>query len=143
MKKRLALLISFALVVLVFAACDPDGRAGGPVINPGGGPADDAGAPQVMPALNGEGRTGDPSANLPDLNQVCGAVKEVKEGLVLITLPDNGGDYMLRFGENTVWDEGTDQSMLAEGKTITCTVKPEETFAPPAQGEVFEVISIE
>lgn len=90
-----------------------------------------------MPALPGSDVTGDPSANLKDLVSVSGVVKEISEGLVLITCAD-GSDFMLRFSENSVWAEGVTKE-ISVGNTISCTVKPEPTFAPPSQGEVFEV----
>jgi hypothetical protein len=45
---------------------------------------------------------------------------------------------MLRFSENSTWAQGVDQEIKV-GNRISCTVKPEPTFAPPSQGEVYEV----
>ena len=80
----------------------------------------------------------DPSANPDDLQEVSGIVKEVKDDLVLISLTD-GGEYMLRFSENTTWREGAD-TLVAAGNKVTCLVKPEPTFTTPSQGEVIEVL---
>jgi hypothetical protein len=100
----------------------------------------DSEAPNSVPARPGTDVTSDPSANLPDLVEVNGTVKEVKQGLVLITLADGGGDFMLRFSEHSKFAEGVGTE-LKTGSTVRCLVKPEPTFAPPAQGEVYEVLS--
>jgi hypothetical protein len=80
-----------------------------------------------------------PSENVADLVEVSGSVKEVKEGLVLITTQDQG-EFMLRFSENSKWADGVD-TKIETGNKITCLVKLEPTFAPPSQGEVFKVVS--
>lgn len=77
-------------------------------------------------------------ADFTELTEVSGTVKEVKDGLVLLSLADNGGDFMLRFSENSTFAQGVDTE-FKPGNTVKCTVKPEPTFAPPAQGEVYEV----
>lgn len=75
----------------------------------------------------------------PDLQEVTGTVKEIKEGLVLITLSENAGDFMLRFSEKTQWAKGVNTELMT-GNVMTCRVKPEPTFAPPSQGEVILVL---
>lgn len=122
----------FALA-LVFAAC---ATVGLPVATVTPEPAGESG-PAVMPAKPGSDATGDPSANLHDLVDVAGVAKEVKKGLVLVTLED-GSDFMLRFSENTRWDDGVNQQ-VSVGNRITCQVKPEPTFTTPSQGEVYFV----
>jgi hypothetical protein len=94
-------------------------------------------SPATMPARPGSGVTGDPSGNLQDAKEVSGTVKEVNDGLVLITLAD-GSDFMLRFSENSVFASGVEKQINV-GNSITCTVKPEPTFTTPSQGEVLEV----
>lgn len=81
----------------------------------------------------------EPPELLPEFMEVTGTVKEVKEGLILISLTDDGGDFMLRFSENSKYTEGIDPE-IEVGNSVKCLVKPEPTFAPPAQGEVFEVL---
>jgi hypothetical protein len=97
-------------------------------------------APGSVPARPGRDVTSDPSANLPDLVEVNGTVKEVKEGLILISLADEGGDFMLRFSEHSKFAEGVNTEIKA-GNTVQCLVKLEPTFAPPSQGEVYEVLA--
>ncbi len=84
------------------------------------------------------GVTGDPSA-YPDELEVSGTVQETNDSLVLILL-EGGGEYMLRFSENSRWDDGVETDILA-GNKVTCMVKPEPTLTTPSQGEVIEVIS--
>ncbi len=93
--------------------------------------------PDGMPARPGSGATGDPSVNLPDLIDVSGTVKEVNEGLVLITCEDGSG-FMLRFSENSKFAEGVSREINV-GNTISCSVRLEPTFTTPPQGEVFKV----
>jgi len=100
-------------------------------------PAD---SPSGVPARPGSGMTNDPSVNLEDRQEVTGIVKTVNGELVLIDLAQDGGEYMLRFTEDTRWAEGVEPN-ICTGNTVTCIVLPEETFAPPAQGEVLEVLS--
>jgi hypothetical protein len=95
-----------------------------------------------MPARPGSGLTHDPSVNLDDLQEVSGVVREVNGDLVLIELSGDGGEFMLRFSENSTWCEDVSTDINV-GNTVTCIVKLEETFAPPAQGEVMEVLSNE
>jgi hypothetical protein len=97
-------------------------------------------APGSVPARPGRDVTSDPSANLPDLVEVNGTVKEVKDGLILISLTDGGGDFMLRFSDHSKFAEGVNTE-IKTGNTVKCLVKPEPTFAPPAQGEVYEVLA--
>lgn len=96
----------------------------------------------VVPVSPGSGVSADTSDIINNLTEVSGKVKKVNGDLVLITLSDNGSDFMLRFSENTKWDDGVSKD-IRTGNMITCMVKPEETFAPPSQGEVYEVISNE
>lgn len=98
-------------------------------------PATDS--PIGVPARPGSGVSGDPSANLPDLVDVSGIVKEVRQDLVLITC-DDGGDFMLRFSEHSTWAEGVNKEIKV-GNRISCSVKLEPTFTTPSQGEVYEV----
>ncbi len=97
----------------------------------------DASAPDGVPARPGSGATSDPSAHLNDLVEACGTVKQVNGQLVLIE-PAGGGEFMLRFSENTRWEDGVSQT-IEVGNTITCQVKPEPTLTTPSQGEVFLV----
>ncbi len=146
MKKKMILLTVVILAVLAAASCASKGddtitldpmENGGNVLLPAvDGPA--VGGPADMPARPGSDVTGDPSVNLPELVDVSGTVKEVNEGLVLITCGD-GGDFMLRFSENSKFAEGVSQEIKV-GNKVSCTVKLEPTFAPPSQGEVFEVM---
>lgn len=71
-----------------------------------------------------------------------GVVKQVDEGLALIELGDEGGEFLLRFTDNTVWNEGIN-TYVDVGNIIQCRVKPDATFTTPAQGEVFEVLKNE
>jgi hypothetical protein len=91
-----------------------------------------------MPAKPGLDVTYDPSANLPV--DITGIVKEIREGLVLVEIPDNGGDFMLRFSENTKWDTGVNTEIIV-GNSIVCLVKPEPTVTTPSQGEVMQVLN--
>lgn len=133
MLKPVFVAILLLILAFIFAACATVGLPSATVTPE---PAAESG-PAVMPARPGSGATGDPSANLHDLVDVAGVAKEVKEGLVLITRED-GSDFMLRFSENTTWDEGVDQT-IAVGNRIACQVKPEPTFTTPSQGEVYFV----
>jgi hypothetical protein len=142
--KKYLLLTVLMVVAVMLAACGADkvedtvtlfpGENGSAVILPS-----EESTPADMPARPDSGVTGDPSANLPDLVEVTGTVKEVNEGLVLISRPDTNEDFMLRFSENTKWDEGVNKE-LCTGNTIKCLVKLEPTFTTPSQGEVYEVI---
>lgn len=114
----------------------------GPAINPAPdivttGP--NTGAAGV-PARPGSGVTGDQSGNLGDLQEVSGVVRDLKPGLILIALDNNGGDFMLRMSDNTKWDAGVKSKVVKVGNTMTCRVKPEPTLAPPSQGEVYLVL---
>jgi hypothetical protein len=145
--KRLSLLLAVLLTVfIVLTACAAekphdsmitlDPKESAIVFDP-----EAAQSPATMPARPGSDVTEDPSANLPDLVEVSGIIKEDNQGLVLITLSD-GSDFMLRFSENSKWAQGVSKEMKP-GNTITCTVKPEPTFTTPSQGEVFEVTANE
>ncbi len=101
----------------------------------------EATAPNGMPARPDSGATSDPSAHLNDLVDTSGTVKQVNGQLVLIE-PAGGGEFMLRFSENTRWDEGVSQTVEV-GNKITCQVKPEPTLTTPSQGEVFFVTANE
>ena len=72
--------------------------------------------------------------------KVSGVVKKINGALVLIASAQDGGEFMLRFSENSKWDAGVD-TQISIGNTITCMVKLEPTFTTPSQGEVFEVLS--
>ncbi len=87
-------------------------------------------------APSSTGASDDPAASLME---VSGVVKEQKPGLVLISLNDNGGDFMLRISENTKWAQGVSKT-IKPGSCITAKVKLEPTLAPPSQGEVFLVV---
>jgi len=146
MKKKMILFTVVILAVLAAASCGAKGddtitldpmENGGNVILPAvDGPA--VGGPAQMPARPGSGVTGDPSTNLPDLVDISGTVKDINDGLVLITC-DDGSDFMLRFSDNSKFTEGVSQE-LNVGNKISCSVKLEPTLAPPSQGEVFEVV---
>ena len=124
-----------AVLLFMLTACAAD---------PGRGTLSDDAAPDaspaLMPARPGSDATGDPSGDLGDLTEVSGTVKTAQDGLVLIALTDEGGDYMLRLSDNTRWDEGVDKTFAA-GNTVSCMVKPEPTLTTPPQGEVLEVIA--
>lgn len=141
MKKNIALYILVILELALFCACAPAEDAS---VLPAGTESQQATAapdetvPAGVPARPGSGKTGDPSAYLNDLVEKSGTVKTINDGLVLIDLADNGGEFMLRFSENSKWADGVDQKIEA-GNTITCLVKPEPTLTTPSQGEVYEV----
>lgn len=134
MKKAFISILLIVLIVSAFTACATASPAAASTVTVS--PA--ASSPAGVPARPGSGATGDPSANLGDLVEVSGAVKQVREGLVLITTGE-GAEFMLRFSENSKWSDGVSQD-IREGNAITCQVKPEPTFTTPAQGEVFLVI---
>lgn len=134
MKKTVAFMLLILLVIAVCAAC---ATASPGTATPGTLPPA-VSSPAGMPARPGSNATGDPSANLGELVEVSGTVKRAQEGLVLITTSE-GGEFMLRFSENSKWSDGVSQD-IREGNTITCRVKPEPTFTMPSQGEVFLVI---
>ncbi|MHB1314464.1 MAG: hypothetical protein ACYCX2_03130 [Christensenellales bacterium] len=117
MKKKSVLLIGLVLLMIVTASCA----------------ATQGGNGQPSPE-----KTPSPSGN-PDWQEVSGTVKEVNQGLILIALNDNGGDFMLRISENTQWDAGVDKAFKT-GNSVTCLVKPEPTFTTPSQGEVMRVL---
>lgn len=141
MRKKILIFVVVIIAVLAAASCAAKGddvvtldpmENGGNVILPA--PVE---TPANVPARPGSGVTGDPSANLPDLVDVSGTVKEVNEDLVLITCGD-GSDFMLRFSENSKFAEGVSQEINV-GNNISCSVKSEPTFTTPSQGEVIEV----
>lgn len=134
MKKRMVVAFILVLIVLLGACADKA------VIEITAAPSSASQGPNSMPARPGSGVTGDPSAILKDLTNVSGTVKEIKQDLVLITLKDGGGDFMLRFTDKTIWDEGVSKDIKV-GNNMECLVKLEPTFAPPSQGEVYEIIS--
>jgi len=135
--KRFILFAITVTMMVSLASCTVKG-AGGPAAT--ASPEVTASqSPASVPARPGSGVTGDPSGNLEDLQEVTGTVQEVRDGLVLIDLADNGGEFMLRFSENTHWDDGVSQEIQVGG-TVTCLIKPEPTFAAPSQGEVMEVM---
>lgn len=76
-----------------------------------------------------------------DLVEMSGTVKEMNNGLVLIESAD-GGEFMLRFSENSKWDNGVNKE-LATGNTVRCLVKLEPTFTTPSQGEVIRMTANE
>ncbi len=131
--KKLFLCAATLLLVLA-GACTANGG------QPSQPPAVESGTtgPAGMPAPPYSGVTGDPSA-YPDELEVSGTVQETNDSLVLILL-EGGGEYMLRFSENSRWDDGVETDILA-GNKVTCMVKPEPTLTTPSQGEVIEVIS--
>jgi hypothetical protein len=132
------LLIPMLIIAFLLSACVTQPAVSTP-------PSTEPSAGQTeagVSARPGSGITGDESDNLQDLIEARGTVKEVNGDLVLITLSDNGNDFMLRFSENSKYDEGISKDIKA-GNKIKCMVKPEETFAPPSQGEVYEVIANE
>lgn len=162
-------LIMFTIVIiamLLLAACTTPPIKTLPATNAPGAQGGDGPAIQIEPVNNGSqpvilppppdaGTTGlntgvvstgvdtpvssasmDPSTNL---QEVTGVVKDLKSGLILIALTNNGGDFMLRISDNTKWAEGVDKTVKL-GNYMTCRVKPEPTFAPPSQGEVYLVM---
>lgn len=160
-------LIMFTIVMitmLMLAACTQQPITTLPATNAPGAQGGDGTAMQIEPGTNGSepvilpapdvvtsvpntnGPAGvdtpvspgatDPTANL---QEVTGVVKDLKSGLILISLVNNGGDFMLRISENTKWAEGVDKTVKV-GNCMTCRVKPEPTFAPPSQGEVYLVL---
>lgn len=143
MKKILLILLPLVVLAMTLMACAADNGTASQAVTTdmtSATPtpmASEEPAPNGVPARPGSGATGDPSANLADLIEVSGVVKEVKEGLVLIS--QDGGDFMLRFSENSKWADGVD-TKINTGNTITCLVKPEPTFTTPSQGEVFKVL---
>lgn len=140
MKRLLIAAIVWALAMVLLTACSAGAGSStdaSGIILPA--PAD---SPAGVPARPDSGVSGDASVNLEDRQEVMGVVKEVNGDLVLISLTQDGGDYMLRFTEDTRWAEGV-ETELCVGNTVTCVVLPEETFAPPVQGEVIEVLSNE
>jgi hypothetical protein len=138
MKRRLISAVLLAMAAVLLAACSAGGAGSGSEASGITLPAP-ADSPAGMPARPGSGVSGDPSVNLDDRQEVSGVVKEVNGDLVLIGLAGDGGDFMLRFSENSTWCEGVSQDITV-GNTIRCTVKPEPTSAPPSQGEVKEVL---
>jgi hypothetical protein len=140
MKRAYILSAVFLSIVFLFAACaQKSDNAITPVQSETASASGTAGGQDAvnMPARPGSGVTGDASANVPQLVDVSGTVKEVNGDLMLITCED-GSDFMLRFGEHTEWAQGVSKDINA-GDFIACTVKPEPTFTTPAQGEVYEV----
>lgn len=138
MKKTAFLIAMLAILMAMLSACATTGQPQAATANALTPSASDSAAPSGVQARPGSGVTGDPSGNLQDLVEVKGTAKEVKEGLVLITLEDKS-DFMLRFSENTQWADGVDKT-IKQGNTVDCLVKPEPTFTTPSQGEVFRVL---
>ncbi len=134
MKKIFIFILLIAMTITVCAAC----ATASPAVSSPGTASPAASSPAGMPARPGSGATGDPSANLGELVEVSGTVKQIQEGLVLITT-NEGGEFMLRFNERAEWGIGVSRE-IKEGNAITCRVKPEPTFTTPSQGEVFLVI---
>ena len=132
MRKLLILMLALLITMFMAVSCDTAGETETETT----AVAESEDAPSSMPARPGSDVTGDPSANLPV--EVMGTVKEVNDALVLIEIPDNGGDFMLRFSENTKWDTGVNTEIIV-GNSIVCLVKLEPTVTTPSQGEVIQV----
>lgn len=135
MSKLLILMLALVLTMFMAVSCDTAGEKGTETTVTESESGD---APSSMPARPGSDITGDPSANLPV--EIMGVVKEIKDSLVLIEIPDNGGDFMLRFSENTKWDTGINTEIVV-GNSLVCLVKLEPTVTTPSQGEVIQVLS--
>ncbi len=136
MRKLLILMLALVITLFMAVSCDVAGENGTETTSVAESESGDA--PSSMPARPGSDVTGDPSANLPV--EVMGIVKEINDALVLIEIPDNGGDFMLRFSENTKWDTGVNTEIVI-GNSIVCLVKPEPTVTTPSQGEVIQVLN--
>ncbi|MHB1150720.1 MAG: hypothetical protein ACYCWE_10535 [Eubacteriales bacterium] len=132
MRKLLILMLALVITMFMAVSCDTAGETETETT----AVAESEDAPSSMPARPGSDVTGDPSANLPV--EVMGIVKEINDALVLIEIPDNGGDFMLRFSENTKWDAGVNTEIIV-GNSIVCLVKLEPTVTTPSQGEVIQV----
>ena len=91
-----------------------------------------------MPAVPGSDAAGDPSADLPV--EITGIVKEIKDTLVLVEIPDKGSDYMLRFSEISEWGTGINTE-ISVGSRVVCVVRPEPVLTEPSQGEVLRIVN--
>jgi hypothetical protein len=125
MKRKFFMMLALTIIMVLSSACST-GNPGGKLTG--------------IPAGTDFTATGSPSATHPDLQEVTGVVKEIKQDLILLSLAENGEDFRLRFSENSKWGEGIGKEILM-GNTLDCLVKLEPTFTTPSQGEVYEVIS--
>lgn len=123
MRKLLILILALVLAMFMAVSCDTAGENATETT---------AGTESE----SGDVLSSDPSANQPV--EIMGVVKEIKDNLVLIEMPDNGGDFMLRFSENTKWDTGINTEIVV-GNSLVCLVKLEPTVTTPSQGEVMQV----
>lgn len=119
--KKLLILILALMVVFFTAACDKT---------------------EEESETTNETESTEETEQIPEgLVEMSGTVKEVNDGLVLIETADSG-EFMLRFSENSKWDEGINKE-IAAGNTVRCLVKPEPTFTTPSQGEVIKMTANE
>lgn len=140
MKRWMVSIVLCLAVITLFAACSKgtnEGSEGSANTLPA--PMDTAAG---VPARPNSDVSGDGSVNLDELMEVSGTVKEINSNMALISLTENGEDYMLRFSEKTTWRENVNTNITA-GNILKCNVKPEPTFTTPSQGEVIEVLSNE
>lgn len=151
MRKWLLTILPLALLIFASAACmavgsgSDSGSTAYPAaatVMPSATPqpsAAESTAPAASPTKPAMGNLESPPAKAA-LVKVSGVVKKINGALVLIASAQDGGEFMLRFSENSKWDAGVD-TQISIGNTITCMVKLEPTFTTPSQGEVFEVLS--
>jgi hypothetical protein len=142
--KGFVIFLTIVSTILLFSACaagapqEASATAAASAI-PTETPAPATPLETATPGVSKTGVGGGLKSQAPDLVEVSGVVKKVNGALVLIA-PQGGGEFMLRFSENSKWADGVN-AQIDTGNTIICRVKLEPTFTTPSQGEVILVLS--